>query len=164
MQLISRPLRAALLSLLLLPVAAPAFAGPNETAFLEQLVGTWKGKGKITGAEAGTVACRLTFKSAGEKLNYTGRCAYSGGGGARSFSGVIRFNEAKSRYESSSSGSTVTGKKSGSSLVFSTTQKDRRGNVTSTMTLSPNALKVQFKMVDASTGEASSGSVPFNRS
>jgi hypothetical protein len=160
--LISRPLRALLVAALLVPVAMPAFAGPNETAFLERLVGTWRGKGEITGPDAGKVACRLTFKAAGERLNFNGRC--TGGGGGQSFSGVIRYNDAKGRYESTSRGTTVAGKKSGSSLVFASTQKESRGTVTSTMTLSPSALKVQFKAVDARSGEASNGTIPFSKS
>ena len=161
MQPISRPLRVLLLAALLVPIAAPAFAGPSETAFLERLVGTWKGKGKITGPDGGPVACRLTFKAVGERLNFNGRC--SGGGAAQSFSGVIRYNDAKGRYESTSSGTTVAGTKSGSSLVFASTQKGLRGTVTSTMTLSPSALKVQFKGVDARSGEQSSGTIPFSK-
>lgn len=162
MQPISRPLRALLVAALLVPVAAPAFAGPNETAFLERLVGTWKGKGEITGPDGGKVACRLTLKSAGERLNFNGRC--TGGGGAQSFSGVIRYNDARGRYESTSRGSTAIGKKNGSSLVFASTQKNPRGTVTATMTLSPSALKVQFEMLDARSGDQSTGSIPFSKS
>ena len=163
MPLITRLVRAAALALLLVPVAAPAFAGPSEAAFLERLAGTWRGKGTITGPESGAVTCRLTLRASGERLNFNGRCAFSGGGAAQSFSGSIRYNEAKGLYESSSSGQTVAGKKSGSTLTFSSTQKDLRGTVTSTMTLSPAALKVQFKMVNARTGEASQGSIPFSK-
>lgn len=148
--------------MLLVPVAAPAMAGPNETAFLEGLVGTWKGKGRITGPDGGPIACRLTFRTVGERLNFNGRC--TGGGTAQSFSGVIRYNDDEGRFESTSSGTTVAGKKSGTSLVFASTQKEQRGTVSSTMTLSPSALKMQFKAVDARTGEESSGSIPFSKS
>ena len=48
---LTRILRAAVVATLLVPVAAPAFAGPAETKYLETLAGTWTGKGKITGAE-----------------------------------------------------------------------------------------------------------------
>ena len=157
-------LRAALLALVLAPAAtAPAFAGDKEVAYLQSLAGTWKGKGKITGAESGTLTCRLTLKPSGERLNFNGRCAFSGGSAPQSFSGAIRFNDNKGVYESSSQGRTVAGKKSGSSLVFSTSMNDMRGKGTSVMTLSPGGIKVQFKMVNARSGEASQGSIPFSK-
>jgi hypothetical protein len=162
--LIPRLLRAALVAAVLIPVAAPAFAGPNESAFLERLVGTWRGKGKITGEEAGDVSCRLTVKPSGERLNFNGRCALSGGSGSQSFSGSIRYNDKKGVYESSTGGKTVAGKKSGNSLVFTTTMKDIRGTMTSTMTLSPSAMKVQFKMTQARSGGTSQGTIPFSKS
>ena len=93
MHLGTRLLGAAFAALLLVPATAPAIAGPNETAFLERLVGTWKGTGKISGPEGGNVSCRLTFKPSGARLNYSGRCALSGGSGAQSFTGSIRFND-----------------------------------------------------------------------
>lgn len=164
MHLGTRLLGVAFAALLCLPATVPAFAGPSETAFLNRLVGTWKGAGKITGPEGGNVSCRLTFKPVAGKLNYTGRCALSGGSAAQSFSGSIRYNDSTGRYESSSSGKTVAGKKSGGTLVFTTTQKDMRGSGTSTMSLSASAIKVQFKLVDGSTGETSQGSIPFTKS
>jgi hypothetical protein len=160
----SRLIAIAALALVCVPVATPAFAGPNETAFLERLIGTWRGKGKITGAEAGNLTCRLTVKPAGERLNFNGRCAMSGGSSAQSFSGSIRYNEAKGVFESSSNGRTVAGKKSGSSLVFTTTHKDMRGTVTSTLTMSPSAFKMQFKMTESKSGDTSQGSIPFSKS
>jgi hypothetical protein len=161
---LTRFLRIAALAVVLAPVAAPALAGPTETAFLEQLAGTWRGKGKVTGAEAGNLTCRLTLKPSRERLNFNGRCAYSGGSGAQSFSGSIRYNEAKGVFESSSNGRTVAGKKSGSNLVFTTTHKDMRGTMTSTLTLSPSTLKMQFEVIEARSGGTSQGSIPFSRS
>ena len=161
---LNRFLRIVALAAVMAPVAAPAIAGPSEAAFLEQLAGTWRGKGKVTGAESGNLTCRLTVKPSGERLNFNGRCAYSGGSSAQSFSGSIRYNDAKGVFESSSNGRTVAGKKSGSNLVFTTTHKDIRGSMTSTLTLSPSALKMQFKMTESESGDTSQGSVPFSKS
>lgn len=158
-------LRAALVAVFLAPLAAPvpALAGPNESAFLERLVGNYRGKGQISGPEGGTVTCRLTIKPSGDRLNFNGRCALSGGSGSQSFSGRISFNDAKGVFESSSGGRTVAGKKSGSNLVFTTSMSDRRGKGSSTMTLSPGAVRVQFQLTDAKTGKSSKGSIPFSR-
>ncbi len=165
MRLVNRTLAAALTGLLLVPTVAPAaIGGEAELRFLERLVGNWRGSGEISGPDGGDVTCRLTVKPAGSKVNFTGRCALSGGGGAQSFSGSIRFNERTGKWESSSRGQTVAGKKSGNSLVFTTAQSDRRGSGTSTMSLSPSAIKVQFKLVDNRTGATSQGTIPFRKS
>ena len=156
---------AALVAAALVPVAiAPALAGPNETAFLQRLVGTWNGKGAITGGENGNLTCRLTIKPAGERLSFNGRCAFSGGGSiAQSFSGRIGFNEKKGVFESSSQGTIVAGKKSGNNLTFASTISDMRGQGTTTMTLSPGGIKVQFKVTNSRSGETSQGSIPFKK-
>jgi hypothetical protein len=162
-KLISRFLRAAIVALALLPFSAPAFAGDREVAYLQSLAGTWQGKGKVSGPEGGNVACRLTFRASGLRLSFSGRCALSGGSGAQSFSGVIRYNESTGAYESSSQGQTVRGRKSGSSLVFVTAVNNSRAKGTSTMTLSPSAISVQFKMLNPRSGATSTGSIPFRK-
>ena len=162
MHLGTRLLGAAFAALLLVPATAPAIAGPNETAFLERLVGTWKGTGKISGPEGGNVSCRLTFKPSGARLNYSGRCALSGGSGAQSFTGSIRFNDSSGKFESSSAGKTVAGTKSGNNLVFTTQQTDMRGTGTSTMTLSARNIQVKFDLVNKK-GEVHRGTIPFTR-
>jgi hypothetical protein len=160
---IARLIRALAVALILAPMAAPAFAGPAEAKYLESLVGTWRGAGKVSGEDAGNVSCRLTIRGSGERLSFTGRCSFSGGGPSQSFSGTIRYNDKAKRYESSASGETVVGKKSGSTLVFSTSGKSARGDATSTMSMSPNAIKVQFKLV-SSRGQTTAGSIPFKKS
>jgi hypothetical protein len=152
------------MALAFLPLAsAPAFAGEREVAYLQSLAGTWQGKGKISGPEGGSVACRLTLRPNGSRLNFSGRCAMSGGSGAQSFSGVIRYDDSEGVYESSSQGQTVAGRKSGSSLVFVTNVNNSRAKGTSTMTLSPGAIKVQFKMLNPRSGATSAGSIPFRK-
>lgn len=153
--------RIALLALALAPVAAaPAIAGPKETAYLQSLAGSWTGKGKISGENGGNVTCRLSARMSGEKLNFTGRC--TGGSGGQSFSGTIRYNEARNRYESSSSGSTVGGKKSGSTLSFSMSDSNTRGTVRSTMSISPSRLSMSFSFTDKK-GNRSAGTIPFRK-
>src|SRR5688572_19218519 len=102
-------MRAAVVAALVLPTA-PVFAGEREAAYMESLAGNYQGQGEIRGEDGGPVNCRLTFRPIRGKLNYTGRC--SGGGGSQSFSGVIRYNDEANRWETSSRGKTVRGKKS----------------------------------------------------
>jgi hypothetical protein len=156
--------RAAVLATLLVPVAAPAMAGPNETAYLQRLVGTWNGKGKISGEDGGNVTCRLTIKPSGERLNFTGRCALSGGSGSQSFSGRISYDDKQGVYVSSSQGKSVPGKKSGNTLTFATTMSDMRGKGSTTMSLSPGGIKVQFKVTQSRSGEVNQGTIPFTKS
>jgi hypothetical protein len=161
---LNRLLRAAAVALVLIPTTlpAPVFAGAAEARYLEGLVGTWRGAGRITGEDGGDVACRLTLRGSGERLSFNGRCSLSGGGGAQSFSGTIRYNDSRKRWESSSSGETVVGKKSGSTLTFVTSGSDARGKGTSTMTITPSSIKVQFKL-ESRRGKMS-GSIPFTKS
>lgn len=148
-----------------LSVAAPVgvVAGPSETDFLQSLAGSWSGRGEVSGEDGGTVTCRLTFKPAGARLNYNGRCALPGGSGSQSFSGRITYNDRTGEFESTSRGRTVAGEQSGSTLVFTTTQNDTRGRGTSTMRLSPGGISVTFDMVNKRNGERSKGSIPFSR-
>lgn len=161
---LTRIIRAAVVAALLVPIAAPAFAGPAEDKYLASLAGTWTGKGTITGAQAGSVACRLTIKASTGKVNFNGRCTYSGSSTPQSFSGSIKYNDAKGVYESTSMGKAVAGKKSGSTLSFTTSVKDMRGNMSSTLSLSPNKASVAFQMVDSQTKKPSKGAVSFSKS
>ena len=65
----------ALASALALPVALPAVAGPAENALLAKYAGDWRGTGKVTGPDPGTVVCRISLKAGSSgKLTYSGRC------------------------------------------------------------------------------------------
>lgn len=164
MPALTRLLCTALVAGMLLPTAAPAVAGPAEAALLQDYVGTWKGKGRLTGAEEGIVSCRLTLRPAGTKIAFNGRCAYDGSG-AKSFSGTMTYNDVTKRFESTSSASrTVAGRKSGGGIVFTTEQSDQRGTVTSTLSLNGGTIKVDFRMVDAKTKKVTRGNIPFARS
>jgi hypothetical protein len=156
-----RSLRAALATAVLALGISPAFAGDAEVKYLHSLVGDWAGSGTVKGEEGGDVACRIVFKPAGAKVNFTGRCKMGGRSGAQSFSGSIRYNDAKGVFESSSQGRTVVGTKKGSTVTFVVNTRMMGGEVSSTMTFSPKALKVQFSMTNRNG--TSSGSIPFSR-
>ena len=50
--MLRRVIAAGLTATLLALTAAPALAGPAETAFLQKLTANWTGRGKLTGAGA----------------------------------------------------------------------------------------------------------------
>ena len=152
---------------LALPVALPAWAGPAENAVLAKYAGEWRGTGKVTGPDPGTVVCRITFKSAASgKLSYTGRCSFAGTGAA-SFRGTMLYNDARKRYEASSSAqgvaATTIGKKQGGGIVFATEgMQTRYGTASSVMTLAGNSIKLNFKLVDEK-GETTASSITFQK-
>lgn len=152
-------LAAALLSV----PAIPVFAAQADVDLLKTYAGSWRGEGELTGPDSGSVRCRLTFRSLGEKLSFTGRCTVAGSG-TRGFTGSIAFNESTGRYEASSSDGTVVGRKSGNSITFDMSSTTVQGDVTSTMQLSGNQIRVDFSLKDADTGEVSGSKVTFTRS
>ncbi len=157
----------ALSAALALPTTAPALAGPAENAVLKKYEGSWKGTGKVTGPDAGTVVCRITLKAAATgKVNYSGRCSF--GAGAASFRGTMLYNDAKKRYEASSSAqgvsATAIGKKQGGGVVFAMSgMENRYGTASSTLSLTGGAIKMSFKLVDTD-GETTASSITFGRS
>jgi hypothetical protein len=141
--------------------AAPAMAGPAETAFLQKLTNTWSGKGKLSGAETGPIACKLVIKGAA-KTTYQGRCNIPDMA-QQAFSGSISYNDKLKRYEAKSVGGVVPGERRGDKLVFTTTSKNLRGTASSTMTMSANSLVVDFVLVDSKTGEKTSSRITFTK-
>jgi hypothetical protein len=156
----------ALAALLALPATA-AIAGPAENQLLARYEGEWRGTGKVTGPDPGTVVCRLTFKpSSAGKLGYTGRCSYSGSGTA-SFRGTIAYNDAARAFEASSSAQGASmrtvGKRVGGSIVFaSANTRTTHGTVSSIMTLASNSIKLGFTLVDRQ-GRTSASSINFQK-
>lgn len=140
-----------------------AVAGDAEVAYLHSLAGDWVGSATVTGPDGGNVACRVVIKPSGTRLNFSGRCAAPGNAQAQSFSGTIRYNDQRRRYESSSSGKTVPGQVQGSTLLFVTEMTTLQGDISSTMTVSPKSLKMQFRVTDTK-GRTHEGSIPFSRS
>ncbi|HWA18477.1 MAG TPA: hypothetical protein VG757_05725 [Devosia sp.] len=135
----------------IVPILAAALGVPNiaagavEDAFLAKLVGDWSGIGSVTGSRNADLACTLTFKESGARLKYSGRCDAEDLGG-RSFSGTLYYNEAESRYEAKSAGTTTIGVKKGSSVVFVTKIAGIAGKGSSTMTVSPTRMVIDFNL------------------
>jgi hypothetical protein len=141
--------------------AAPSFAGPAETAFLQKLNSTWSGKGKLSGAESGPIACKIVFTAGGKSTKYQGRCNIPDMA-QQAFSGSITYNDKAKRYEARSVGGTVPGVRKGDKLVFRNSSRNAGGTATSTMTISPGSLVVDFALVDKKGGKTTSR-ITFSR-
>lgn len=151
----------ALAAVAMLGAAVPAYAGPAETAFLQNLTNTWTGKGKLTGAESGPIACKMVLSSGKTNLRFQGRCNIPDMA-QQAFSGTISYNDKLGRYESKSGGRVVPGVRKGDKLVFRTQNRTIAGTATSTMSISPSSLVVDFALVDKK-GEKTTSRVTFTR-
>ena len=141
--------------------AAPAFAGPAETAFLQKLSNTWSGKGRLSGAETGPINCKVVLTAGGQNVKYQGRCNIPDMA-QQAFSGSISYNDKLKRYETKSVGGVVPGVHRGDKLVFTTSSSNIRGKAYSTMTVSPSALVVDFAIVEKS-GDKTTSRVTFSK-
>lgn len=141
--------------------AAPSFAGPAETAFLQRLNSTWSGKGKLSGAGSGPIACKIVFTAGGKSTKYQGRCNIPDMA-QQAFSGSISYNDKAKRYEAKSVGGTVPGVRKGDKLVFRNSSRNAGGTATSTMTISPGSLVVDFALVDKK-GDKTTSRITFSR-
>jgi hypothetical protein len=141
--------------------AAPAFAGPAEQAFLQKLSNTWSGKGNLKGANTGPIACKVVFTAGGKSTKFQGRCNIPDMA-QQAFSGSISYNDKTGQYESRSSGGVVPGVRKGDKLVFRTTSRNLAGTSTSTMTISPSSLVVDFALVEKK-GEKTTSRITFSR-
>ncbi|MEP7240537.1 MAG: hypothetical protein ABI697_06600 [Devosia sp.] len=139
---------------------APSYAGPNETAFLNRLAGTFSGNGRLSGGENGPISCKLVLKPNAGKLNYTGRCTVQDLGG-QGFSGSVTYNDATKHYEARSAAGTVIGVRRGSSLVFTTKSTRMGGSTYSTMSISPSRITIDFTLVRQ--GEKTTSHVTFSK-
>src|SRR5262249_44743949 len=104
--------------------------------------------------------CKISFKAAGSRLNYTGRCNVQDLGG-QGFSGSITYNDSTKRYEVQSAAGPVVGIRRGNSIVFTTKSNSLQGTYYSTMTLSPSAISIAFTIVR--DGEKTTSKVNFSR-
>ena len=154
--------------------AAPALAGPAEIAVLEKYLGTWKGKGTLTGAQTETVVCKMSMSSGnGGKVNYTGRCSLAGQ--QLSVTGTIAYIDASHRYEAvMNSGiggfrGVAVGQRSGDKIIFDLQQRadDDAGNdisISSKVILSGKSMSVDFHAKFNDTGDTIDAKVPFEMS
>ena len=141
--------------------AAPAFAGPAESAFLQKLTANWTGRGKLNGAQSGPVACRLVISGGGQSVKYQGRCNIPDMA-SQAFNGAISYNDKTKRYEIRSISGNVPGIKRGNSLVFTTKDNSMGGSYYSTMTLSPASLEINFTIVDRN-GDKTTSQISFSK-
>jgi hypothetical protein len=164
----------ALVGLLLsaLSAATPAYAGAAEVALLKAYLGTWNGRGTLTGANSETVRCKLTLKEGNnDKVNYSGRCTLAGTN--LSINGTLAYVDANGRYEAAMTSNATfsgiaVGQKSGDGVVFNLQERDtdEEGNdmtITAAIALKGGAISVQFQVVYIETGDTIKASVPFSQ-
>jgi hypothetical protein len=153
-------------------VTTPAFAAATDIALLKAYIGTWSGRGTLSGANTETVKCKLTLKEGnGDKINYNGRCAIAGTN--PSINGTIAYIDAAHHYEAAmTSNATFTGKavgqKSGDGVIFNLkeNEKDDDGHpmtISASIALTGGKIAVQFQVVYTETGDAIRASVPFSK-
>ena len=162
MSLVSRFTRIASAVALVALTAAPAFAGPAETKFLQTIAGSWSGSGKLTGAQSGPINCKVVFKAANQKTSYQGRCNVPDIG-AKSFSGGLTYNDAQKRYEIRSAGGSVPGVRRGNSLIFTTKSNSMGGTSYSTMTISASRMVIDFTIIDRKTNDKTTSRVTLSK-
>jgi len=156
-----RFLASALAATLIAVTAAPALAGPAETAFLQKLTANWTGRGKLSGAQSGPVACRLIISGGGQSVKYQGRCTIPDMA-SQAFNGAISYNDQLKRYEIKSISGNVPGVKRGNSLIFTTKDSSMGGSSYSTMSLSASSLVIDFTIIDKA-GNKTTSRISFNR-
>lgn len=142
--------------------AAPVLAGPAETAFLQKLNNTWSGKGSLKGANSGPIACKIVISGGGQSAKFQGRCNIPDMA-QQAFSGSIAYNDKTKQYESRSASGTVPGIRKGNTLVFRTSSRNMAGTSTSTMSISPTSLVVDFSLVEKKTGDKTTSRITFSR-
>jgi hypothetical protein len=153
--------------------ALPALAGPAEIAALDSYLGTWNGKGQVSGAQTNPVTCKMALSSGnGGKLNYTGRCSL--GGTQLSVTGTIAYVDANHRYEAvMNSGvggfrGVAIGQKQGGRIVFDLKQRadDDQGNdisIAAKVVLDGPSMSVDFHAVFNDSGDTIDAKVPFTK-
>ena len=152
----------------------PAMAGQAEIGALEKYLGTYNGKGQLTGSQTQPVSCKMALSSGnGGKLNYTGRCSL--GGAQLSVTGTIAYSDQNKRYEAvMNSGiggfrGVAVGQRQGDKIVFDLHQRadDDQGNdisIAATVTLSGgNALICDFHATFNDSGDKVDAKIPFTR-
>ncbi len=152
----------------------PALAGDAEISALDAYLGTWNGKGQLSGSQSQPVSCKMALSHGnGGKLNYTGRCSL--GGAQLSVTGTIAYVDANHRYEAvMNSGiggfrGVAIGQRQGDRIVFDLHQRadDNEGNditIASTVVLSGgNSLSVDFHAVFNDTGDKIDAKIPFTK-
>ena len=153
--------------------ALPALAAQSDIDALSKYLGTYTGKGTVTGSQAQSVTCKMQLSSGnGGKLNYTGRCEL--GGAQLSVTGTIAYSDTNHRYEAvMNSGiggfrGVAIGQKQGDRIVFDLHQRadDNEGNditIASTVVLDDKGLSVDFHAVFNQSGDKVDAKIPFTK-
>ena len=160
-QMLRKATLAAAAAAMIALTAAPAFAGPAETAFLQKLSNTWSGKGSLKGANSGPIACKVVFTAGGKNTKFQGRCNIPDMA-QQAFSGSISYNDKTKRYESRSASGTVPGVRKGDRLIFTTNSKNLASSSRSVMTISPSSLVIDMSIV-SKKGEKTTSRITFSR-
>ena len=159
--------------LMLAFLVAPAAAGQAEIDLLASYVGKWSGAGVLEGGKAPeSFRCRLTIAKGNQaKINYSGRCTLVNMN--LSVAGTIAYDDAARRYQavmSSNAGFTgfAVGQQVGDTIAFDLAEKetDRGGNevrIGSRITLTGDAITVDFEVEFNGSGQLLTASVPFAR-
>ena len=144
--------------------AAPAFAGANETTFLNKFAGQWTGGGQVTGEHAGALDCKLTIRAVKASLSFRGSCNMEGMA-VQSFSGILSYDDASKHYvaTSPSNDDVAVGTKKGNSLVFVTKLKNMAGSGNSTMTLTSSRIAIDFVLAESQSGKTSKSHLVFTK-
>ena len=164
----------ALGGVLLCAGALPAMAAPADIALLKTYLGTWTGKGTLSGAQTNPVTCKMSLTAGNnDKVNYTGRCSIAGQ--QISVTGTIAYVDANGRYEAvMNSGiggfrGVAIGKKAGTGIIFDLQQRanDDAGNdisIASKLTLTGKKIDVVFHAKFNNTGDTIDAKIPFTMS
>ena len=152
--------------------ALPALAAQSDIDALSKYIGTYNGKGQLSGSQTQPVTCKMALSSGnGGKLNYTGRCSL--GGAQISVTGTIAYSDTNHRYEAvMNSGiggfrGVAVGQKQGDRFVFDLKQRadDDAGNdisVAASVSLSGgNKMDVDFHATFNSSGDKIDAAIPF---
>ena len=153
--------------------ALPALAAQSDIDALGKYIGTYNGKGQLSGSQTQPVTCKMALSSGnGGKLNYTGRCEL--GGAQLSVTGTIAYSDTNHRYEAvMNSGiggfrGVAIGQKQGDRIVFDLHQRadDNEGNditIASTVVLDDKGLSVDFHAVFNQSGDKVDAKIPFTK-
>jgi hypothetical protein len=151
----------------------PALAAPADIALLKNYLGTYTGKGTLTGSQSEPVTCKMSLSSGnGDKVNYTGRCQIAGQ--QLSVTGTIAYVDEHKRYEAVMNTGiggfrgVAIGVKQGSNIVFDLQQRanDDEGNdisISSKIVLTSSGISVDFHAKFNQSGDTIDAKVPFTK-
>ena len=148
-----------------LPVL-PSSASETETAFLNNYVGRWTGRGELRGETTETIACRLDIEPASDgQVRYDGRCAIAGE--TIPLDGRIRYSDENGRYEASGQNlGAVAGEARNGGVAFTFGDEYRREGRSGTFrvrfVLARDAITIDFAIADRENGNMQAR-VPLSR-